>query len=230
MQNLNELAKNIKSMDIEALGKAKVQVSKLRNKDYLETAEQESVNVLISAIAKRESRLEREFQKSCKNNKIEFIRCESCGKRKPAVDGYFGFGLTRSGNWKSECKACYRETSRNYHADHLESGRERAMKHQYKRLNEVEGNITNTEKNALRIKQNNTCAYCGTDLGGGGELDHYIPVEFGGTNDLSNRVWCCRQCNRDKGRKLPDDFLHQRLRDALPIRKEGFFKPVSHRG
>lgn len=54
-----------------------------------------------------------------------------------------------------------------------------------------------------------TCQYCGRRspevvL----ELDHRIPVSKGGTNDESNLVTACRECNRGKS-----DSVHQSLED-----------------
>lgn len=49
------------------------------------------------------------------------------------------------------------------------------------------------------------CAYCGTRH----ELtrDHIIPRSRGGTDDPSNLVWACRNCNAAKGNRTPQEWL-----------------------
>lgn len=220
--------KLIRKMTIEELSHERRFVSRLRNKAHIQSEEQECIEILTNAIEKRESAMEHVYKKECREKGVEFIRCSNCGKLKPARDHHFGFGLTKAGNFKGQCKTCLNEVSRVHSANNPEAGRERARLHQNKRLYEIDGNITKDEKQWLRNKQDNKCAYCGGNLGTGGELDHYIPVDNSGTHDISNRVWACRHCNRDKGTKLPDDFHRQRVRDGLPIRQGGFFKP-SHK-
>jgi len=48
------------------------------------------------------------------------------------------------------------------------------------------------------------CEYCG------GErpltIDHYVPVELGGTDELSNLKAACRSCNKRKGNMSPDEW------------------------
>ncbi len=52
-----------------------------------------------------------------------------------------------------------------------------------------------------------TCQYCGRGEGPYVqlEIDHIIPVSKGGTNDISNLVTACFECNRAKGAKLLDE-------------------------
>ena len=44
------------------------------------------------------------------------------------------------------------------------------------------------------------CTYCNrdTDQGGGTTWDHVVPRSKGGSNDRSNIVICCKQCNSMK--------------------------------
>ena len=34
-------------------------------------------------------------------------------------------------------------------------------------------------------------------------VDHLIPVSKGGSNDLTNLVLCCKQCNGEKADRMP---------------------------
>lgn len=40
-------------------------------------------------------------------------------------------------------------------------------------------------------------------------LDHVIPRELGGSNDASNLVTCCDECNPKRGTKTPPTFAHE---------------------
>ena len=47
------------------------------------------------------------------------------------------------------------------------------------------------------------CYYCGCRLGlDDSTLDHTIPLSKGGTNEWSNLVLACYECNQDKGDKI----------------------------
>ncbi len=67
-----------------------------------------------------------------------------------------------------------------------------------------------------------TCQYCGKSspdviL----EVDHINPVAEGGTNDLTNLITSCRDCNRGKGaRKLDDDSAVNKQRRQLELLQE----------
>ena len=50
----------------------------------------------------------------------------------------------------------------------------------------------------LRRIQRGRCNGCGKSLAKP-ELDHYIPLSWGGPDDISNYQFLCRRCNRKKG-------------------------------
>lgn len=57
-----------------------------------------------------------------------------------------------------------------------------------------------------------TCHYCGQHIKKG-QVDHMIPLSKGGTDNLSNLVWACPNCNNKKGdRMIQADFSD--LREA----------------
>jgi 5-methylcytosine-specific restriction endonuclease McrA len=56
-------------------------------------------------------------------------------------------------------------------------------------------------------QQEGCCHYCDVYLTKGFEMDHYIPLSLGGTNEASNIVLACMPCNRSKGNKLPAVFM-----------------------
>lgn len=48
------------------------------------------------------------------------------------------------------------------------------------------------------------------------EIDHVVPVAHGGTNDITNLVTACRECNNGKGaRELSDDTIIKRQQAQL---------------
>lgn len=61
------------------------------------------------------------------------------------------------------------------------------------------------------------CRYCGVELRlDGSTLDHIIPKSRGGISIPSNRVLCCRGCQRRKGDRTPSELLEwaQRIVEA----------------
>ena len=52
-----------------------------------------------------------------------------------------------------------------------------------------------------------SCYYCNCPLTKStATIDHLIPLARGGSNTESNRVWCCKHCNIQKGDLTPDEF------------------------
>jgi 5-methylcytosine-specific restriction endonuclease McrA len=59
------------------------------------------------------------------------------------------------------------------------------------------------------LKWKYACAYCGVS-GVPLELDHVVPRSRGGSHRESNRVAACHTCNRQKGKRAIEEFLHDR--------------------
>lgn len=62
-----------------------------------------------------------------------------------------------------------------------------------------------------------TCSYCGRELDRGKAdafpvLDHAIPRSRGGTDDATNLVLACWECNTNKGASTPEEFIARGLR------------------
>ena len=58
-------------------------------------------------------------------------------------------------------------------------------------------------------RDNFTCVYCGTKKGPF-EIDHVMPIARGGTNKESNLVCSCRNCNRSKKDRTPEEWFDSR--------------------
>jgi hypothetical protein len=59
----------------------------------------------------------------------------------------------------------------------------------------------------IRVRQGDTCAYCGVNLEGSGHVDHIIPLSLGGSNGKENIQLACRSCNLVKGSSHPDKLF-----------------------
>jgi len=66
------------------------------------------------------------------------------------------------------------------------------------------------------------CLYCGREGGDTGTtltVDHFVPIEHGGTDELGNLATSCKRCNKDKGSRPAREYLgdekFKRIRDYL---------------
>lgn len=73
--------------------------------------------------------------------------------------------------------------------------------------------LTAELRNQLCEQQNWRCCYCGIRMDGAGDdtnapsFEHIVPRSVGGTNELSNIVIACRQCNTARGSENLDIHL-----------------------
>jgi len=69
--------------------------------------------------------------------------------------------------------------------------------------------ITTSQRFRILERDGFRCKYCGADSSTTLlEIDHVVPVVNGGTNDDSNLVVACRECNNGKsGRNLKDSSM-----------------------
>lgn len=52
-----------------------------------------------------------------------------------------------------------------------------------------------------------TCMYCGKEMGDVQlTVDHFVPLELGGENCMSNYISACRKCNKAKGCIEPEKY------------------------
>ena len=74
------------------------------------------------------------------------------------------------------------------------------------------------QKTRLQVLQRdyNTCHYCGLEAT---TVDHLIPISKGGTDEASNMVACCTQCNSSKRDRMTPTFFERASRPTTPIGK-----------
>ena len=64
--------------------------------------------------------------------------------------------------------------------------------------------FTLDEKEDICAKSGNKCAHCGTPIYAGYQMtvDHFIPLDKGGSNQMINLIPLCKDCNESKDNKL----------------------------
>lgn len=67
--------------------------------------------------------------------------------------------------------------------------------------------ISGAVQQRIWVRDGCMCLYCGQPMGKVQlTVDHFIPLEMGGTNDEHNLVTACRQCNKRKGKEPPEPW------------------------
>lgn len=75
----------------------------------------------------------------------------------------------------------------------------------------AQGQFSELEIKQLYEKQDRLCFHCGADLTiTGFHRDHWIPLDRGGTNWISNIRLLCPDCNLSKHNKLPHEWRPER--------------------
>lgn len=169
------------------------------------------------------------------NRNANLKRCPKCGEYKPSTSAYFHRDKNSKDNYAHACKTCEaayhhqwylthknqaREKSKNWRKEHREQDRQRARsyhqnhKAEYKvrtqnyraRKYAAEGTHDNDDIIAQLNRQKRRCYYCGKHLKDKYHADHVIPLSRGGSDDLSNLVITCPQCNHSKNDRLPSEW------------------------
>lgn len=83
------------------------------------------------------------------------------------------------------------------------------------RLKGAEGRFNAQTFEQTLIAQGHKCFWCATALTEENlHRDHYIPLARGGSNDTSNFVASCANCNRDRRDQMPEDYLAEKRGNA----------------
>lgn len=62
------------------------------------------------------------------------------------------------------------------------------------------------------------CKYCGKLMGQAKlTIDHFVPLELGGRNDVTNYLTACASCNKDKGSEDPLSWCARKGVDATVL-------------
>lgn len=141
--------------------------------------------------------------------------CKKCNKEFPLSRDFFG--STPSGGFRFSCRACVRAHVANHHKAHPEQLYNR-VKVRKEAQHLAEGHYDENDIDKIRKELKDCCAYCGTPLNLGGEIDHKTPIgNRGGTNWPSNLTLACLQCNREKHEKTVEEYLAWRKKRGLSV-------------
>lgn len=83
------------------------------------------------------------------------------------------------------------------------------------RLANAPGEHTSEELAKIREVQANQCLYCGADCSTAFHVDHFIPLDKGGSNSADNLVIACESCNCSKNDRLPSEW--EGWNEAYPV-------------
>lgn len=99
-----------------------------------------------------------------------------------------------------------KELARKYYKEHRDEVFQNCRNRRARKRNAA-GTHTVADIRMLREKQNGKCAFCLKPLGKKTpHIDHYVPLQLGGSNDRSNLRLLHPKCNLQKAAKHPIDF------------------------
>lgn len=74
------------------------------------------------------------------------------------------------------------------------------------------------------------CVYCHRRMGDVlMTVDHFVPLELGGKNDVTNYLAACKPCNKSKGSQHPEQWLKAMGEKVFGRNAEWFFHYLSNR-
>jgi 5-methylcytosine-specific restriction endonuclease McrA len=141
--------------------------------------------------------------------------CRDCYEEKPLTREFFN--EYNPGKWRPDCKTCRAARTKKHYYLNPQKAKDRVSRYNQQKAR-AEGFMTDLEKASVRRLFGDRCFFCGTDLEGGGEWDHNIPISAGGTNWPNNMLLVCRTCNRDKHAKTGEEYVVWMRERGLALR------------
>ena len=84
--------------------------------------------------------------------------------------------------------------------------------------------FTEEEKRTIAKKSNDKCCHCGKPVffHYGATVDHFIPLDKGGTNSMYNLIMLCDECNQEKDNKIESIDYIPYLKDKYKNELSGY--------
>lgn len=82
-----------------------------------------------------------------------------------------------------------------------------------RRANENYAANVHVWRSRLYARQAGRCAYCNRKVSRkNGTLDHIVPIDRGGVvDDIRSLIFCCYECNQEKGAATAEEFRNMKL-------------------
>jgi 5-methylcytosine-specific restriction endonuclease McrA len=154
--------------------------------------------------------------------------CTRCNKIKPTED-FNKCNSSRDG-LDPRCRHCRKSISKKYHdtlSEQYNNDVERRKSVYTHGIHYARAAVANRSKNGvitprevqdLFERSGGVCLYCNRTVGDDYHLDHIIPLDRGGLNNIENCAISCRSCNMAKDNMLISEFcewielIHKRLK------------------
>lgn len=82
--------------------------------------------------------------------------------------------------------------------------------------------ISKSVRKDVYARDDRTCQYCLNEVSQSElTIDHVLPLELGGMDEVTNYVTCCRRCNQDKANLSPEAFGREIGLDVAQIPVHG---------
>lgn len=156
---------------------------------------------------------------------VEHARCVSCGAPpslplapcpcglKPADESYAFFDFHAAPNvWRDILEPLWRKDRRRRTSRDTYRFRQEAIR------NSSEPAYTETDIACLRRLQNDRCYYCGGSIRTKAQVEHLVPLSYGGLNGFKNIMLACPSCNSTKGARSERQYWKKLERSLAPAR------------
>lgn len=169
----------------------------------------------------RETKPSNQFSKNKGSKDGLHSRCKNCAKLK-------------SRQWKQQNAAHHQEYNHSYQKttngktiSSIATAKYRSKKQK------LPSGFSKTDWHLALCYWNGLCAYCSSQQGLWNPIcmEHFIPVDFGGSFTKENILPACKSCNSSKGNRNPAEWLNQKFgkRKAKQIldRVENYFRSLT---
>lgn len=113
----------------------------------------------------------------------------------------------KSASYYQKNRLAILQKAKDWQKNNPEKCRLRNRHRRAKRLS-AEGTHTQDEVEVIFQEQGGKCSGCSQPLDDTKHLDHFVPLDLGGSNSQENLQWLCQFCNNSKSAKEPSLWLY----------------------